>query len=526
MRIELNAGGLGGLISIAKFSEDYDKLLSKTNSVISSFKAVKRKTVNISGGVGNLQGALDQIDSRIKTEEAKVEKLEAVGKKFGEFLANTVKTDKSVANLVNVNKEEFYQVNPWARPPAPPREKNFLEKAGEWLCEKGKEFADTIHKCYEGIKKFCKEHAAAIKKIVVGVLVIGTLAVLTAVTGGAAAAVFTVALKGAIVGGLASAAVSGTMGAVSQVKKNVSEGKDAFDGVVGAAFDSAASGFMGGAIGGAFSGAAGAVGPLLSSAGMSTGGAAALHIFAGGASSAIGGAASTATEYLIDEGTLKGHGKEILVNAGIDFLTGMATTGIETGIDHVKYKSYNKIQSKIKSGDANWFERTIATNKLVSKGYKSMIKDGVWTGSRKLANHAMGDLMDKSFKTIIKDTGKKIIKKTYENLPQIINEDFSYKLPKISNFAETTIENIGEFYKDKFVNAIPSKPLIVPFTPKIEFSSFINIGFHHGGVSVNIGGGIKVGYSGGIGSGGISRGGGGRSFSSGGGRGRGGGGGW
>lgn len=482
MRIELNAGGLRGLISIATFGADYNNLISKSRNVIASFKTVKQKTVCMSGGVGNLQGAVDQIDRRIKTEEAKVEKMEAVGKKFGEFLSNTVKTDKHVADIVKLNKNEFYKVNPWARPPKPASETNALKNALAWLFKKGGELVDTTRKCIDSIKSFCKEHAKAITKIVVGAVVIGGLAVLTAVTGGAAAAFFGLALKGAIVGGLTSAAVKGGMKAAGYYKEH-----GTLKGSGGEIFDAAAGGFMEGTITGSFSGLASGVGPMLVSSGAKASTAVAMHIFAGGISGGIGGALATAGKYVIDDGTLKGHGKEILADMAFGFVTGTITSAIETGKNHFKYRTYKNIQNKIKSNNANWLERKIATSKLTSKGFKSMINDGVWSGSKKLANHAMGKLMDKSFTTIIKSVGKKAIGKMYSNIPQMIDENFSYKLPKISNFAETTIENIGDYYKDKFVNSVPAKPLVVPFAPSAGLGNFINTGFGAGGTGRGMG---------------------------------------
>ena len=70
MRIEISAGGIGCGTSIMEFSSVFDGFLSNTDSVISCFKTIKNETYSLSGGAGNLQTALDNLESRVRTEEA------------------------------------------------------------------------------------------------------------------------------------------------------------------------------------------------------------------------------------------------------------------------------------------------------------------------------------------------------------------------------------------------------------------------------------------------------------------------
>ena len=103
-------------------------------------------------------------------------------------MANRV--DKSVSTLVNKNKEEFYRVNPWLRPPeSHVEEKPWYEKTWDWLCGKGEALVegakkawnwigDIAKKAWDGLVEFYQEH----KKIIDTVLiVVGAVAAIAAV---------------------------------------------------------------------------------------------------------------------------------------------------------------------------------------------------------------------------------------------------------------------------------------------------------------------------------------------------------
>lgn len=69
MRIELNSGGLGSLVSISSVQLDISALIDKSEFLLSTFRSIKSYTYNMNGGVGNLQDALGQVEKRIQTEE-------------------------------------------------------------------------------------------------------------------------------------------------------------------------------------------------------------------------------------------------------------------------------------------------------------------------------------------------------------------------------------------------------------------------------------------------------------------------
>lgn len=276
----------------------------QAQDVAASFKEVKSKICNMNGGAGKLQSAVDLIDQRItKDDEPKIEKIRTAGQKLAAFMQNVKSTDHKVAQTIALNQEKFFQANPWAIPPAPPKKKsrwqkfkdglkklgkaigNAFKKAGKWI-------ANTAKKLWKKTKEFCKKHWKAIVKVVVGVVVIAGLAALSVFTGGAAAPLFAVAAKGAAICACTSAATT--------VVSGVIQGKS-----FGQIFDEGANSFMIGSITGAVSGFAGAAAGSVTSAtgskllgdltkiGIETGG----KMLANGAS------------YLIDNGSLKGFMK-------------------------------------------------------------------------------------------------------------------------------------------------------------------------------------------------------------------------
>jgi hypothetical protein len=125
--------------------------------MISSFKAVKKETYNLSGGVGNLQDALDNIDARIQEEEIKKTNAITIQNRTNDFLELAARVDRQVATLVDQNKEEFYQENPWARPITDKGDAPWYEKVWDWLRGKGKKAVDKAKQVWEWTKDTAKK---------------------------------------------------------------------------------------------------------------------------------------------------------------------------------------------------------------------------------------------------------------------------------------------------------------------------------------------------------------------------------
>lgn len=182
MKIEINAGGLlGG--AIADFQSDINNFSNSIDKVIDAFAKVKTDTYNLTGGVGNLQGALDAVQSRIAKESAKKEAINTVKNKTKDFIDLAINIDAQVAQNVNINKEEFYTKYPDLRPFSESK-KAWYEKAADWICDKASAAADSVKKAWNNVVEFCKAHTKEIL-LTLAVIVGAVLAVVAIIpTGG------------------------------------------------------------------------------------------------------------------------------------------------------------------------------------------------------------------------------------------------------------------------------------------------------------------------------------------------------
>lgn len=255
MRIEISAGGIGCGTSIMEFSSVFDGFLSNTDSVISCFKTIKNETYSLSGGAGNLQTALDNLESRVRTEEALKESAVLAKAKSDSFLSLAQRIDNQVASDVKKNRNEFYSVNSWAKPTTSNEEKKWYEKAWNWLCDKAEgikegflNIGDSIRKAWASIVDFYHKHEN-LCKIMIGVAAIAIAVVVTFATGGAAMAIpaLLAMTKAAIMSGLVSAAIAGSISAISTLAHGDSL-QIAVENTIHSAINGFCSGFMWGGI--------------------------------------------------------------------------------------------------------------------------------------------------------------------------------------------------------------------------------------------------------------------------------------
>lgn len=204
MRIELFSSGS---MSVSAFQKGLSDFHSDINSTIDSLRGVQRKLNNISGGVGNLTGALSDIKMRINTEENKVSSVENVSQKTNIFISNTVVTDIQVANLVNQNQEKFFNTYTWLRPTVQ-EEKSWWEKFVDGWNDFWGNVGDAVKNALDSIIKYVKEHAV---EYIIGLVAVVIGAAIIALTGGAAAMfipALLAGLKAASVAALISGAIS------------------------------------------------------------------------------------------------------------------------------------------------------------------------------------------------------------------------------------------------------------------------------------------------------------------------------
>lgn len=231
-RIEIFANGTG---SVSQLQSGLSALHSSITLTIEDLRTVTRKMSNLSGGLGNLSGAYQSVNTRISAEENRLISVECVSRASATFLSNTVFTDSRVARLVNQSQERFFETHPWLRPVVA-EEKSWWEQRVEDWNNIWSAAGEVLKSTLDGIVSWVKEHAV---EIIIGTVAIIAGAALTALTGGTFWLALAAGLKAAAILAVVSAAISATVAALS--------GND----ILEAFGDGLASGFM---LGGVFSG--------------------------------------------------------------------------------------------------------------------------------------------------------------------------------------------------------------------------------------------------------------------------------
>ena len=469
MRIELNSGGLSTGAIVHEFQSDFNSLIHGSRRIVSAFQAIKAFTSNINGGVGSLLEAVDQLSIRAQHDDIKSAALENTQRKATSFIELARRIDLDVGGQVNRNKNEFYNVNPWSRPPQPQEEKKWYQKAWDYVCRTagqikdginhlkdaavnwGKSVADTLSKAWNNTVEWCKVHKEAIIKVAIAVTVIVALGVLAAATAGtglvAVAGIADLAFKGAIIGGVVGATMSGATGGYKYYKEN-----GTLKGAGGKIFDSAADGMLSGTITGAATGAASGVGTTLMTIGnVSKGAAITSQILAGGAANGTGNAGVTALNYYFEHGTLSGASGEVTKSFAVNFAVGSITQGISIGGTAIKHSIATRIDQHIANHTASAFEKSIAHGGLTLKMFNSALKNP-WYSSQVDAQSALFKNLAK-YTAVEKTVGTKLIEKTLKNMTQLVfGEGNSYTVPKPSTFIEDMLGNFIDYGKKTVFN--------------------------------------------------------------------------
>lgn len=144
--ITLSAGKvnqmLGLLSSTKKSVQDY----------VASLKSLEARILTIDGGACNVEDLIRSIRSSTQVQEAKAEALGALEESVDEFVADVVRIDCAVADIINRGKEDFYEEHPYLRPDC---EKNGWER-----------FKDGCKKVWEWCREHWEELLAAIKSAI------------------------------------------------------------------------------------------------------------------------------------------------------------------------------------------------------------------------------------------------------------------------------------------------------------------------------------------------------------------------
>lgn len=187
---------------------------------------LKRKCEKVNASVCNIDDVIRTISASTRTQEDKLEALEAFNENVEDFARETVETDEKVAEIVNKNKDNFYDKYSYLKPDCEKsvweKIKANLKKVGEW----------------------CKEHWAAIVTLVVAVVAVIAIVAITILTFGTATPVLLAAAIGAAVSLLGQ--VGGDL--IKFVKKGLTKGEWKWPGTwqdyVGAAIGGAVGGIL------------------------------------------------------------------------------------------------------------------------------------------------------------------------------------------------------------------------------------------------------------------------------------------
>ena len=211
-------------------------LLEEAKKSVSDYQAelfsLKSRTLNVNKSVCDLDDVIGSIQSSTQLQEQKADSLETLRQNVDNFIADVVRIDGDAAEVINRNKDEFYDKYSYLKPDC---EKNLWEK----ICDG---FASAV--------EWCKEHW---KLVVTIVLVVAAVVLICTGVGGPFAAIILGAAKGLVAG----AVTGGLMGGLS----SLAAGGSFFEGFEDGAFMGALTGALFGGIGGAGE-ALGALGKL------------------------------------------------------------------------------------------------------------------------------------------------------------------------------------------------------------------------------------------------------------------------
>ena len=264
----------------------------------SELSNLRNKSFKVNKSICDLDEVISAISTSTQTQEEKIESLETFQNNSEQFITDTVKIDGDVADIVNQNKNDFYNKYCYLKPEC--------EKSG-W-----EKFCDGCKK----VGEWCRDNWKSIVKIVVAVVIIAALGIASVLTGGALAVILAGAFWGALIGGAFGGITGGIISAMS--------GGSFLEGFA----DGALSGAIGGAITGGFTAALGPATTLLQGIGRGAG--------IGALSTSISNIAVTTIDYAVTYKTLAGSFDDILISG----LSGAVFGGIFGGImGGVQFKS-------------------------------------------------------------------------------------------------------------------------------------------------------------------------------------------
>lgn len=185
MRIEITTGGITSVLPVFGFESLIDSGIDDVEKVLSGFKTVQNAISNVRGQDPKLVRAAEHIANRIERDTEKKERLNEFKNDYTALVENTVKTDQKVALIVEQNKEKFYQINPWLRPPQEKWYQRWYENAEKFLIGAVDKVIDQVAKVWKCAVEFYHKNQKLIHSIATALEAIAVIA-FAFVTGGIA----------------------------------------------------------------------------------------------------------------------------------------------------------------------------------------------------------------------------------------------------------------------------------------------------------------------------------------------------
>ncbi len=185
MRIEITTGGITSVLPVFGFESLIDSGIDDVEKVMSGFKTVQNAISNVRGQDPKLVRAAEHIANRIERDTEKKERLNEFKNDYTALVENTVKTDQKVALIVEQNKEKFYQINPWLRPPQEKWYQRWYENAEKFLIGAVDKVIDQVAKVWKCAVEFYHKNQKLIHSIATALEAIAVIA-FAFVTGGIA----------------------------------------------------------------------------------------------------------------------------------------------------------------------------------------------------------------------------------------------------------------------------------------------------------------------------------------------------
>lgn len=185
MRIEITTGEITSVLPVFGFESLIDSGIDDVEKVMSGFKTVQNAISNVRGQDPKLVRAAEHIANRIERDTEKKERLNEFKNDYTALVENTVKTDQKVALIVEQNKEKFYQINPWLRPPQEKWYQRWYENAEKFLIGAVDKVIDQVAKVWKCAVEFYHKNQKLIHSIATALEAIAVIA-FAFVTGGIA----------------------------------------------------------------------------------------------------------------------------------------------------------------------------------------------------------------------------------------------------------------------------------------------------------------------------------------------------